>query len=140
MSHVSKLATKLVDKVAVEATLKDMSSVSYLKIAQVGQLVSESAGWGNTVSGDFAGRIKLPNEVGDVGFALHRKSDEEAYELLTDTWGRNHDIVNEFMQSLVKKYALTAAVIAMATQGYGANQVYEDDQGRVHMTMRKVAY
>jgi len=127
MSHFTRIKTQIVEKKHLTQALRDLN-YAY----EEGNV--EIRGYGGNRT---AVEIKIPtsNRGYDIGF---RKSGA-AYELVADWYGIRGIDQKQFVQQLTQRYVYHATKDKLEEQGFSLVAEEVERDGRVHLTLRRVA-
>ncbi|MGH9937258.1 MAG: DUF1257 domain-containing protein [Blastocatellia bacterium] len=127
MSHFTRIKTQIVEKKYLTRALQDLN-YAY----EEGSV--EIRGYGSTRT---AVEIKIPtsNRGYDIGF---RKSGD-AYDLVADWYGIRDIDQKQFVQQLTQRYVYHATKEKLEEQGFALVTEEVERDGRVHLTLRRVA-
>lgn len=129
MSHFTRLETKLVDRQHLLSALADLG------YAYEEGDVSIGAYGGQRTAVD----IRVPTRNPAYGMGFRREREGDAFELVADWFGvREHDR-EQVLASVTRRYAYRAAVDSLSQQGFGLVSEEQDDEGRVHLVLRRMA-
>jgi hypothetical protein len=127
MSHFTRIKTQIVEKKYLTRALQDLN-YAY----EEGDVKIRGFGGQRT-----SVEIKIPtsNSGYDVGF---RKSGD-AYELIADWYGIRDINQKQFVQQVTQRYVYHATKEKLEEQGFALVAEEVERDGRVHLTLRRVA-
>lgn len=125
MSHITRIKTKIVEKVYLLRALDDLG-YTY----EEGSLNIMGFGAQKTAA-DIKIRLRLSNDIG-----FHQTP--EGYEIVADWWGVRGENQKDFTAKVLQRYAYHTTRAKLESQGFTLVEETAKN-GQIHLTLRRMA-
>jgi len=127
MSHFTSVKTKIVELEYLREALQDLK----LEFQEGDLTILDFEG--NTAEVQL--KVKMPEEEYDIGL----RKVASGYEIVADWFGIESVEEEEFLQQVNQRYAYHAVCSRLGGQGYNKVEENVSDDGRIHLTLRRIA-
>lgn len=126
MSHISRIKTRMVQKIYILAAIKDLGYTA----AENGRIKT-------------FGLIRTPVDIqvstGKGGYDIGFKKQDNGYEIVADWWGVKGVEQVDFTKKVAQRYAYHAAMAKLEEQGFSLVSEDVDSDKRIRLVLRRTA-